>query len=108
MTLRLGPQVAVRQNAGVANSSAVGLPDLSASSRLIWYIAGSGLAPDDRWSGGVSLAVGVLTATAGSPTLGTSDFCLTSSRSRLVLGWAWPESCVWTSTPQLPALSIVG
>src|SRR5215470_3696325 len=108
MTLRLGPQVAVWQKAGVANSSAVGLPDFSASSRLIWYIAGSGSLPDDSRSGGVSLTVGVLTAIAGWPALGTSDFCLTLSASLLSLGCAWPGSRVWISTPQLPALSKVG
>ena len=64
--LNVDPQVAVWQKPGVANSSAVGLPDFSASSRLIWYIAGSISVPDDRWlRSGVSLTVGVLTEIAG-------------------------------------------
>ncbi len=83
------------QNAGVANSSAVGFPDFSAASRLIWYIAGFTGVPDESWlRSGVSATVGVLTAMAGWPSLGTSDFGLTSSRSRLALGCAWPGSCV--------------
>src|SRR6185436_9080116 len=109
MTWMLGPQVAVWQKAGVANSSAVGLPDFSASSRLIWYIAGSTSLPDEsRLRSGVSLTVGVLTAVAGWPTLGISDVALTSSRTLLVLGWGWPGSCACISTPQFPALSSVG
>src|SRR5947208_12406463 len=105
MTWRLGPQVAVLQKAGVANRSAVGLPDASAWSRLIWYIAGSGFAPEESCARlGTSLTVSVLTEIAGWPMLGTDEVALTSSRSRLLEGVGCPESRALTSTPQLPGL----